>query len=511
MKKSLVTVITPVEDFTKRFSKFLRLTRVTAYCMRCINNCRQPREARKTTTLTTQELDHALMCCIRFVQQNSYFQEIQDLTDNQEVSSSSTLKTLHPFLDQKGILRVEGRLQQSELSYQTMHQIILPPNCHLTKLIVSSEHYRLHHAGPQLLITSLRERYWIPRIRNIVKTVIHHCLTCYRFKAQASQQLMSELPSHRFRPSRPFLTTGVDYAGPVSIPLGSSRSKQISKGYIAIFVSFVTKATHIELVSSLSTESFLAALIRFTARRGKTSIIYSDNETNFKGAAHQLHQVHTMLHSASQMATIQDHLTSEDCTWRFIPPRAPHFGGLWEAAVKSMKHHLRRSLGSHIATFEELSTLLSEIEACLNSRPLCSLSSDPHFSNYLSPGHFLIGDPLTQLPTADLTDHKCNTLSRWQYHQQQLQLFLQRWSSDYLHELQKRQRWTKSSANLQPNQIVLLKDDSTNPLQWPTAIITDVHPGRDGRIRVVTVKTPTGTYKRPISKICPIPHESEEL
>ena len=134
MKKSLMTVITPVEDFTKRFSKFLRLTRVTAYCMRFINNCRQPREARETTTLTTQELDHALMCCVRCVQQNSYFQEIQDLTDNQEVSSSSTLKTLHPFLDQKGILRVGGRLQQSELSYQTMHQIILPPNCHLTKL-----------------------------------------------------------------------------------------------------------------------------------------------------------------------------------------------------------------------------------------------------------------------------------------------------------------------------------------------------------------------------------------
>jgi len=176
-----------------------------------------------------------------------------------------------------------------------------------------------------------------------------------------------------------------------------------------------------------------------------------------------------------------------------------------------MKHHLRRSLGSHIATFEELYTLLSEIEACLNSRPLCSLSNDPFFSNYLSPGHFLIGDPLTQLPTADLTHLKGNTLSRWQGYQQQLQLFWQRWSSDYLSELQKRQRWTTASSNLQPGQVVLLKDDDTNPLQWPTALITDVHPGRDGRIRVVTIRTPKGTYKRSITKICPIPHVDEEL
>ena len=506
IKKTLVAVTTSRENITERFSKLLRLTRVMAYCRRFIHNCRQAKPNRKTTPLTAQELDSALISCIKLVQQIAYAQEIEDLSTLQEVSRKSSLKSLHPFLDQQGVIRVGGRLQQSTLPYHAIHQVILPSNNHLTKLIVASEHIRLHHAGPQLLIASLRERYWIIKIRNVVKTIIHQCLICYRHKAQASQQLMSELPATRVRPARPFLTTGIDYAGPVYIRLGPPRSKQTSKGYIAIFVCFATKAVHIELVTSLSTDSFLAALRRFTARRGKPRTIYSDNGTNFQGAANQLHDLYSMLQSPGQMAAIHDHVASEGCTWHFIPPQAPHHGGLWEAAVKSMKHHLKRTLGSTIATYEELCTLLTEIEACLNSRPICALSSDPHSSTYLSPGHFLIGDPLVQLPTADLTNVKSNRLTRWQQYQQQLQLFWKSWSADYLNDLQQRQRWQRSTPNLRPKDVVLLKDDNTAPLQWPTAVIMDTFPGPDGNIRVVTVKTSKGIFKRPISKICPLPH-----
>jgi len=264
----------------------------------------------------------------------------------------------------------------------------------------------------------------------------------------------------------------------------------------------VTKAVHIEAVTSLTTEAFLAALRRFIARRGRPRTIYSDNGTNFQGASHQLHEVYTMLQCPTQMTRIQDFLTTEGCEWKFIPPHGPHFGGLWEAAVKSMKYHLRRTLGAQIATYEEICTLLTEIEACLNSRPLCALPNDPH-TPYLSPGHFLIGQPLTQLPEIDYTIVKLNRLSRWQSFQQQLQNFWKRWSTDYLIELQQRQRWHRSSPNLQPGDAVILKEDNTAPLHWPTAIITEVHPGPDGNTRVVTIKTPKGTYKRPIAKICP--------
>ena len=116
--------------------------------------------------------------------------------------------------------------------------------------------------------------------------------------------------------------------------------------------------------------------------------------------------------STSQMAKVEDFLATERCEWKFVPPYGPHFGGLREAAVKSMKFHLRRTLGSQVATYEELCTLLPEIEACLNSRTLCALPDDPLNPTYLSPGHFIIGEPHTKLPAANFADVKCNRLFR---------------------------------------------------------------------------------------------------
>ena len=128
--------------------------------------------------------------------------------------------------------------------------------------------------------------------------------------------------------------------------------------------------------------------------------------------------------------------------------------------------------------FTPLCILFAQIEACLNSRPLCALSDDPFNPTYLSPAHFLIGEPLTQLPAADFTDVKCNRLSRWQTYQQQMQQFWQRWSSDYLQSLQQRQRWQRTSPNLKPGDLALLREDNTTPLHWPTAVIKETHPGK---------------------------------
>jgi len=329
-------------------------------------------------------------------------------------------------------------------------------------------------------MASLREKYWIPKVRDVVRTIIHHCLTCYKFKVKASQQLMGQLPLSQVQPAQPFTTTGVDYAGPIVLRLGSTCSKQTTKDYIAIFVCFVTKAVHIEVVTSLTTEAFLAALRHFIARQGRPRVIYTDNRTNYQGAAKQLHEVYNMFQCPTQMTRVQDFLTTEGCDWKFILSHGPHFGGLWEAAVKSMKYHLRRTLGAQIATYEELGTLLVEIEACLNSNPSVFLPNDSHTS-YLSPEHFLIGEPLTQLPIINYSNIKMSRLSRWQTFQQQLQNYWKRWSADYLHKLQHRQRWHHSSPNIQPGDPVILREDNTAPLHWPTAVITDVHPGADGK------------------------------
>ena len=129
------------------------------------------------------------------VQQIIFSKELRNLIENQEFAARSSLKKLHTFIDKDGLLKVGGRLQQSTLPYQYMHQMILTANHHFTNLVVSAKHIRLKHAGPQLLIASLLEGCWFRRIRNFVKTVILQCLTCYKFKAQSTQQLMFELPS----------------------------------------------------------------------------------------------------------------------------------------------------------------------------------------------------------------------------------------------------------------------------------------------------------------------------
>ena len=118
--------------------------------------------------------------------------------EQQEVSASSSLKTLHPFWVRKVFSEWVEILQHSTLPYQTMNQMILPSNHHFTKLVVSAEHIRIHHAGPQLLITSLRERYWIPRTRNLVATVIHQCLICYRFKAKQHNSSWASYHQHEY-------------------------------------------------------------------------------------------------------------------------------------------------------------------------------------------------------------------------------------------------------------------------------------------------------------------------
>ena len=170
-----------------------------------------------------------------------------------------------------------------------------------------------------------------------------------------------------------------------------------------MFVSLTVKAVHLKVVSDFTTEAFIACLRRFIARRGKPSLIWSDNGTNFVGAANEVKQLVHFLNRRATQEPISDFLSSQMIEWRFIPQRAPHIGGLWEAAVKSMKKHLRKVAREVKLTFEELSTVVAQIEACLNSRPLVSLASGDEGLKVLTPGHFLIGQALEALPDSSPT------------------------------------------------------------------------------------------------------------
>jgi hypothetical protein len=295
----------------------------------------------------------------------------------------------------------------------------------------------------------------------------------------------------------------MDYAGPVNIKYGHVRKPVIVKAYICIFVSLSVKAVHIELVSDLTSEAFIAALRRFIARRGYPTLLWSDNGTNFIGADRQLKELFHFIKSRSTEKTISEFCSSKNIEWRFIPERSPHFGGLWEAAVKSMKFHLRRVISSEVKlTFEEMTTVLCQIEACLNSRPLCPLpTSNGDSLEVLTPGHFLIGRPLMALPDKESSEIPSSTLRRWHLCQNLIRHFWKRWSEEYIVELNKYTKWFHKSKNVEVGDIVLLRDVTLFPTRWPLARVIDVHPGRDNLVHVVTLKTEKGEYKRPIMKI----------
>ncbi|XP_029166192.1 uncharacterized protein LOC114936993 [Nylanderia fulva] len=297
---------------------------------------------------------------------------------------------------------------------------------------------------------------------------------------------MGNLPRDRVTPTRPFLSTGVDYAGPILLRTSKGRGHRAHKGYIAVFVCFWSKATHLEVVSDYTSEAFIAALHRFVSRRGLCAEIYSDCATA---------EGHRIFLAA----------TAQGIRWHFNPPAVPHFGGLWETAVKSTKFHLRRVIGETTLTFEELSTLLAQIEACLNSRPLQTLSDDPEDVSALTPGHFLVGAPLLAVPEPSLTGQTVSTLSRWRHLQQMRDHFWQRWSSEYLHGLASRTKWLKDEAAPHVGDLCLVRSELTPPSRWPLARISRLHPGDDGIVRVVSIRTATSELVRPLVKLVFLP------
>lgn len=323
---------------------------------------------------------------------------------------------------------------------------------------------------------------------------------------------MGSLPSARVRrTNRPFLHTGVDCCGPFDVRASKGRGMKAYKAYITVFVCLTVKAIHIECVDGLTTDAFISAFRRFVARRGLPSDMYSDNGTNFVGAANELSREFIKVAYDSEKIIADQH-AEDQIHWHFITPspRAPHFGGLWEAGVKSVKHHLKRVIGESKLTYEEMSTLLCQIEACLNSRPLCGNSTDPTDFTALTPGHFIINTDLLSVPESSLLDVNPNRLDRWQQIQHMRQSFWKKWRDDYLSLLQQRPKWYNEEPNLKIGELVLVRDDRLSSAKWPLGKIVELHPGNDGHVRVVTVQTAIGTYKRDITRISRLPITSNE-
>ncbi|XP_029157646.1 uncharacterized protein LOC114930069 [Nylanderia fulva] len=366
----------PVEwDLAARHSSWPKLMRITAYVMRFISRTHGritlPAErVESPSSLTGREIQRATNFWVKTIQAELFARELTALRRGDALSSKSVLLPLAPYLDEDQIIRVGGRLSRAPIPAHVKHPIVLAPHP-LVQLLIQDIHKRYLHAGIQLTLATLRQRYWVIRAR------------------------------------------GADGFG--------------------------------------------------------------------------------------------------QCRVAFFASSAPHFGGLWEAGVRSVKHHIRRVVGTHTLTFEEFSTLLCNVEACLNSRPIAPLSDSIDTYDPLTPGHFLIGAALNSSPEPSLLQIKENRLSRWQLVRQLTERLWKLWQSDYINMLQQRGKWRHiEKPNIRVGQLVLLRNPLLPPCKWELGRVVLCHPGLDELVRVVTVKTASSEYKRPIGRLCLLPIDIEK-
>ncbi|KAH8313484.1 hypothetical protein KR067_006894 [Drosophila pandora] len=500
--QTTVTTDNPWDKLLNRNSSWLKLIHTLAYVLRFIHRMKHPPSKETSNSLTFDEIKAARIWWLQHAQAG-FQQEFQLLRANKALGNQSQLVKLSPIIDKDNLLRVGGRIQHSQLSAEAKHPILLPKNHRITYLIIEHEHRFNLHPGVSSLFVIVRQRYWIFGARNLIRKITHNCLACFRQRYNTMHQRMADLPSVRITQALPFVNTGCDYAGPILLKDAKVRKPRISKGYICLFVCMVTSAIHLELATDLSTETFLAALRRFFSIRGKCNHMYTDNGTNFIGAKRSLDEMQQLLSSSQHKDQIVNTLADEGIQWTFIPPRAPHWGGKWESAVRCVKLHLRRVIGNTTLTYEQMRTLLAQISAVVNSRPLCYTSDTD--DSYLSPAHFLIGRPFTTIPEADLGHIPVGRLGYWQSIQSMYQGFWKQWHQEYLTSLQQRPKWTTTTPNISIGSVVLVKESNTPPSSWHLGKVIDTFQGKDNMVRAVRIKTAAGELTRPITKIAKLP------
>uniref|UniRef100_A0A5S6Q0M6 Integrase catalytic domain-containing protein n=1 Tax=Trichuris muris TaxID=70415 RepID=A0A5S6Q0M6_TRIMR len=491
----------PPVFLAERYGKFDRLVRVTATCLRFKANCRSPPSNRRSGPLTTFELGEAQKVWFRLVQQERFSREIQLLSHQQELPTTSKITPLDPFIAEDGLLRVGGRIGRSELPYDSRFPIILPHKHVVVDLLVRHCHERQMHLGTEHTLAVIRQRFWILKGRSVVKRIIRDCVVCRRFSSRAFAQKMAPLPEERITETFPFARTGMDFAGPLHVRCG----KRSRKAYICLFTCMTIRAVHLELVIDMSVDQFLLALRRFVARRGRPTLLQSDNFTTFKAADRVIRQ----LFVGPTLDKIKHQLAFEGVTWKFITERAPWTGGYWERLVRSVKEPLKKVLGHALLTETELHTVLVEIEAKINARPLTFVGDDPKDANVLTPFHFLIGKEFTEFPhhgqprDRSAVDYHTGAelRRRWQHQQRLVAHFWKRWRTEYVTTLSVRKKWCGVKPSPAIGDVVLIAEENVPRMRWMMGRVIELLPGTDGLVRSVRLRTTKGMLTRPVAKL----------
>ena len=364
-------------------------------------------------------------------------------------------------------------------------------------------HVQLYHSGVGSTVTALRQSYWITTARQYVKSLLRRCVICRKHSGKSyTAPDPAPLPKVRMQDTRPFSVTGVDFTGALYV---YHRGEE-SKVYICLFTCATSRAIHLEVVTDLSAETFLLAFRRFAGRRSTPQVMISDNATTFQSAAEEL----KTLSSSEEVRAV---LNCEGVTWRFIPKKAPWFGGFWERLVGLTKSAIKKVLGRAHISLQMLQTIVVEVEALLNDRPLMYISQDPNDPEPLTPSHLLAGRRITSLPYETQTIDEINDPSNDEHSRLSkdaktqallLQHFTSRWKNEYLTSLREFHRTSGSNdCKIATGDIVLVHDDGPR-IQWRLAIIEDLIHGGDGLVRAANIRTSTGLTNRPIVRLIPL-------
>lgn len=423
--------------------------------------------------LTCDELQRAEFVIWRLVQKNT-------------ITSDYKEKHLNNFVlyeDEFGVLRLKTKIIQNEDLDKTFTEPILLPEHELVKSMIKKEHFS-NHCGVQTTLCRLRERYWIISGRRLVKKVINKCMLCKRYNARPVKVITAPLPKNRVELVAAFQVTGVDLFGPLFLKNGE-------KCWGAIFTCAVYRAVHLELLMSLSTDCFILALRRFISRRGKVSVIQSDNGTNFTGCRNLLKSI--------DWSKVRRDEKLVNITWKLNVPLAPWWGGYWERLIGLVKNLLRKNLGKAALTYEELLTMFCDCESYVNSRPLTYISDDPRDTNPLTPTHFL--NDIQTCSTFDLD--LINSISfkkRVRYVHEVRQHLKQRFKCEYLSSLSYYKN-NRCGGAITVGDIVLIGADDVKRLDWPLGKVIEIFTGRDGVVRSVKLRTAKGEVTRPVQKL----------
>lgn len=401
-----------------------------------------------------------------------------------------------PYIDADGVMRMKGRIDVANyVDRDTMRPIMLPKEHRITYLLLQSYHRRYHHHNHETVVNEIRQIYYIPHLRTILKKTIRSCQKCKNAAVTPQPPEMADLPKARLNAfSRPFTCVGVDYFGPMKVKVGRRQEKR----WGVLFTCLTVRAIHLEIAHSLTTDSCIMCIRNFIARRGIPEEIHSDNGTNLKGADRELREE---LRNVDQVR-IQEKFTSPVTEWIFNPPVAPHMGGSWERLVGSVKKILLETMPTRTPSDELLRCVLTVAENVVNSRPLTYIPVEAENTEALTPNHFLIGSSNGTQPPGEFTNRDLIGRKDWRIAQTLINSFWKRWVREYLPTLTRRSKWHQKAKPIQKGDIVIIVDENSPRNCWPKGVIVDTKPGKDGQVRQATVRTSEGNiYTRPAVKL----------